>query len=84
MTWFSALSILSSEEKDGSLNNKTYWKRAARGLPQVSSFVYKNRQQILCDSVMHNSRLSFKSFYQIKKCVFVRTCADSGAWPNSF
>ena len=37
--------IISSKEKDGSLNNKMYWKRAARGLPQASSF----RQHFSCD-----------------------------------
>ena len=48
--------ILSSKEKDGSLNNKTYWKRAARGLPQVYSFIYRNRQQISCDSLERDAQ----------------------------
>ena len=48
--------ILTSKEKDGSLNNKTYWKRAARGLPQVSSFVYKNRHHISCDSLERDAQ----------------------------
>ena len=49
-------SILSSKEKGRSLNNKTYWKRAARGQPQVSSFVCRNRQQILCDSLERDAQ----------------------------
>ena len=48
--------FLSSKEKDSALNNKTYWKRAARGLSQVSSFVYKNRQHIPCDSLERDAQ----------------------------
>ena len=64
--------ILSFKEKDGSLNNKTYWKRAARGLPQVSSFVYRNRQHISCDSLERDAQqqVFVKSFYKIKKVCF--------------
>ena len=47
---------LQREQKDDSLNNKTYWKRAAGGLPQVFSFVYRNRQHISCDSLERDAQ----------------------------
>ena len=78
--------ILSSKEKDGSLNQI---KRSENVQPvgclrslRLSTGI-ASRSHVTASSVMHNSRFSFKSFYEIEKCVFVRSCADPGAWTNS-